>query len=106
MLESEFVSLFIARKSLHTDPRISNRGSLLGKRGSVRVGSALLSRKADSLLPFPDWGMRLRGNHDSAVRVVLLKCGAAADGRIGLLTLPTPSIPKSSAPIKGAFKAP
>ena len=53
------MSLFIARKSLHTDPRISNRGSLLGKRGSVRVGSALLSRKADSPLPFPDSGMLL-----------------------------------------------
>jgi len=39
--------------------------SLLGKRGSVRVGSApLFSLKrcgADSPLPFPDWVIRLRG---------------------------------------------
>ena len=43
VLGAGFVSLLIAGKTLHTDPRISNRGSLLGKRGSVRVGSAQLS---------------------------------------------------------------
>ena len=46
---------------LFADSRISIPDSLLGKRGSVRVGSALLSRKADSPLPFPDSGIVLRG---------------------------------------------
>jgi hypothetical protein len=46
---------------LFADPRISNRGSLLGKRGSVRVGSAQLFSPSDSPLSFPDWGIRLRG---------------------------------------------
>ncbi len=43
VLGAEFVSLLIASKTLHTDPRISNRGSLLEKRGSLRVGSSLLT---------------------------------------------------------------
>ena len=42
--------------------------------------------------------MLLRGNYNSSLRVVLLKCGAAADGRIGLLILPTPSIPQKLRP--------
>jgi hypothetical protein len=42
VLGAGFVSLLIASKSLQPDSRIYNRGSLLGKRGSVRVGSALL----------------------------------------------------------------
>jgi len=54
-----FVASYCEQKP-PTDPRISNRGSLFGKRGSVRVGSAqLFSRKTDSPLPFPDSGIVL-----------------------------------------------
>ena len=55
VLDTEFVSLLIASKSLHTDPRISNRGSLLEKRASRIHGQPYLY----SPLPFPDSGMLL-----------------------------------------------
>ena len=62
VLGAGFVSLLIASKSRHTDSPISNRGSLLEKRGSVRVDSAQLFslERCDSALPFPDWRMLLR----------------------------------------------
>ena len=44
---------------LFADPRIPIPDSLLAKRGSVRVGSALLT--TDSPLPFPDSVMLLGG---------------------------------------------
>ena len=42
VLGAEFVSLLIASKTLHTDPRISNHGPLSEKRGSERIDSAQL----------------------------------------------------------------
>ena len=57
VLGAGFVSLLIASKTLHTDPRISNHGPLLEKRGSRIHGQPYLY----SPLPFPDSGMLLRG---------------------------------------------
>ena len=47
---------------LFADSRIPIPDSLLGKRDTVRVGSAQLFslERCDSPLSFPDWGIRLR----------------------------------------------
>ena len=65
VLGAGFVSLLIASKTLHTDPRISNHGPLLEKRGSRIHGQPYLY----SPLPFPDSGMLLSGIGGSQIYV-------------------------------------